>query len=828
MRLIRNWGIGIIALLLTLTVLGAVTVIWLVRAPFPKTAGTLNVAGLAGTATVHRDAYGVPHIYADTPHDLFFAQGYVHAQDRFWQMEFWRHVGLGRLSEMLGEDLVASDTFIRTIGWNRIAARTLAHYEAEEPEVMAILEAYSDGVNAYLAEHRGDLSLNLTILERVYEPWEIEPWEPLHTLAWGVVMADDLSGNWRDELRRAALIEAVGEDLTKMLLPLYPEDRPVIAPSGADGDAQPAPDPSAGAGSELAGGIDWARVSANLVGQVPPHGWAFGSGSGIGSNSWVIGGALTDTGRPLLANDPHLGVQMPSIWYEVALHAPGWDVAGFSFAGTPGVVIGHNERVAWGVTNGAVDVQDLFIERINPDDPRQYAFEGEWRDVDVIEETIRVNGGEAVTLEVLETHHGPIITNLRDDLDVPVAFQWTAAKRPSTLLKSILLLNQAADYRAFRDAIRYWDTPAQNMVYADVAGNIAYGLPGAIPVRRNGDGLVPVPGWTGAYEWVGWVPFEAMPARFNPPEGFVVTANNAAVDASFPYLLELQWSDGDRAQRLVDLIETLREEGAISSEDVAATQLDSYSLLFESYRPVLTALRSDDPALQEALAVLRAWDGQMRRESTGAALWGLFFMHLQEATLADELGDEAGTYLSNRGAPRVLFHRLAGAPDSPLWDDATTPQQETRDDILLRALANTLDWFGANVGGALQTWQWGDVHTATFVSNPLGQSGIGPVEAAVNLGPFPVDGDSSAVNANGWDFDEPAAVTGHVSMRMIIDVGDFGRSQAVHSTGQSGHPFHPHYGDLFKLWQAGLYHPMFWTAAQVEDAAVDTLVLKPE
>ena len=318
MRLIRNWGIGTVALLLVLAALGAAYALSLVRTPFPQTSGTLPLQGLEGEVTVRRDAYGVPHIYADTPHDLFFAQGYVHAQDRFWQMEFWRHVGLGRLSEMLGEDLVASDTFIRTVGWNRIAARTLEYYEAEEPEVMAVLEAYSDGVNAYLAEHRGDPSLNLTILKRVYEPWEIEPWEPLHTLAWGVVMADDLSGNWRDELQRAALTQAVGEDLTETLLPLYPENRPVIAPSGADTGTQHTPSPTDSANS----GLDWARVSTNLVGHAPPQGWVFGSGSGIGSNSWVLGGALTDTGLPLLANDPHLGIQMPSIWYEVVLHAP--------------------------------------------------------------------------------------------------------------------------------------------------------------------------------------------------------------------------------------------------------------------------------------------------------------------------------------------------------------------------------------------------------------------------------------------------------------------------------------------------------------------------
>ncbi|MGH2544921.1 MAG: penicillin acylase family protein, partial [Ardenticatenaceae bacterium] len=321
---------------------------------------------------------------------------------------------------------------------------------------------------------------------------------------------------------------------------------------------------------------------------------------------------------------------------------------------------------------------------------------------------------------------------------------------------------------------------------------------------------------------------EELPRLFNPADGFIVTANNAVVDGGYPYLLELQWDNGDRAERIEEMIRTeIGEDGAVSADDIGRMQMDSKSLLAQHYMPLLAALASEDARVQEALNRLHDWDLQLRRDSVPAALWEIFYMQLQAATLADELGHQAEAYLGNGGAQRVLFHTLAEQPDAPWWDDTTTEPVETRDAILLQALAETIAWFAENVGGEMDDWSWGRIHTATFVSNPLGQSGISVLEAIVNLGPYPVDGGSSAVNANGWSFADPASVQGHVSLRMIVDMEAFERSRTIHATGQSGHPFHPHYDDMFPFWRDGRYHPMLWAREQVEAAAQAHLVLRP-
>ena len=309
--------------------------------------------------------------------------------------------------------------------------------------------------------------------------------------------------------------------------------------------------------------VDWNSVNLDIIGQAPDI--TFGAGPFVGSNNWVVSGEHTDTGLPLLANDPHLGIQMPSIWYEVGLHAPGWDVTGFSFAGVPGVIIGHNDNIAWGVTNAGTNVHDLFIEKINPSNPNQYEFMGEWQDMEIIQEVIKVNGGEDVVIDVRLTRHGPIINEVASiELEgrACLAVQWTA-EEPSRILQSVILLNQAENYDDFREALRYWDIPSQNVVYADVEGNIAYQLPGLTPIRKNGDGLVPVPGWTGEYEWEGWIPYEELPAVLNPEKGYIVTANHAIVDEDYPYFITMYWDNGDRGQRIDELIQEAMADGKV-------------------------------------------------------------------------------------------------------------------------------------------------------------------------------------------------------------------------------------------------------------------------
>ncbi|MBK7895862.1 MAG: penicillin acylase family protein [Candidatus Promineifilaceae bacterium] len=810
--------LGIIALLIVvLAIIGVVNV----RRPFPNTDTTLTIPGLQDEVNVYRDENGISHIYAENEHDLFLAQGYVHAQDRFWQMEFWRHVSQGRISEIAGATTVDSDIFIRTMGWHRIAQESLAYYERESPEMMAVLEAYSEGVNAYIAEEGDNISLSYTVLGLVNETWEIEPWEPLHTIAWAVVMADDLGGNWSDEIERANLIKELGEGTTANLLPFYPYDnRPVMVPTDAM-DIEFTNEETDAMIQQMQQ-VNWTNVNTHIVGSYPEEGF-LGSGDYVGSNNWVISGEHTDTGMPLLANDPHLGIQMPSIWYQVALHSPTLNVQGFSFAGVPGVVVGHNDHIAWGVTNVGPDVQDLYIEKINPNNPDQVEFMGEWENMEIIDEVIKVNGGEDVTIQVKITRHGPIISDLRDDTSDVLAMRWTAHE-PMRTLEAIIGLNTAVNYQEFREALRFWDAPSQNFVYADTEGNIAYQMPGLVPIRANGNGLVPVPGWTGEYEWEGWVPYEELPAILNPEWGYIATANHAVVDEEYPYQLNLYWADGDRGQRIVDMIEAeLNGDGELSQADLARIQFDSHSLLADSYVPLLDGLSSNNEKVQAALERLRGWDRQARRDSVPAALFEIFSMQLAQATLADEVGADN----VNSFGGRVLFHQLAANPEAIWWDDTTTAAAESQADILLAALEDSVAWFEANVGEDMNDWTWGSIHTATFVSNPLGESGISSVESLVNRGPFPADGGRSIVNANSWSWSEPAAVTGHVSMRMLVDMSDFDASEWVIPTGQSGHPYHPNYDDQIQLWLDGEYLPMVWSRTVVLETAVNHLILQP-
>ncbi len=817
----------ILAGIIVLAIMAVVILVSTVQRPYPDTDGTVTLPGLQEEVTVIRDEYGIPNIYANNTDDMFFAQGYITAQDRFWQMEWWRHQSQGRMSEIVGESTLEVDKFLRNTGFNRNAARHTAYYKNEEPEVWAMLEAYSAGVNAWLADNEDNIAVSQSLLNLTGKEWEVAPWQPYDTVSWAVAMAWDLrgSGGIFAEQKMMLLEQAIGEEAALELVPYYPyEDRPVIAPTDQQVNSssqRPSPDTAVA-------NIDWSQISSNLIGEQPPAWFGLGEGEFLGSNSWVVSGEHTNTGLPLLANDPHLGIQMPAIWYEIGLHAPGWDVTGFSLPSFPGVVIGHNENIAWGFTNVGGDVQDLYIEKINPDNRLQYEYMGEWRDIEVIEEVIKVNGGEDVILEVRQTQHGPIINEPREGVEDVLAFRWTAADI-SHVFKAVIGLNTAENYADFREAASYFDIPPQNMIYADKEGNIAYQTPGLYPIRKNGDGLTPVPGWTDEYEWEGFIPFEAMPALFNPESGIIVTANNAVVDDEYSYHISLYWANGDRAQRITDLIaETLAENGQITAEDYARIQFDSYSMLAETYVPLLTSLSSDDEQIQAAIEYLDEWDYQERRPSVATALFEMFYWHLSPAILNDDLGTAEEDFFWYSRPQHVFLYELAEQPDAAWWDNGETTAVETRDDILLQALGESVAWLAENVGGDMDNWTWGAIHTSTFESLPLGQSGVGPIEALVNRGPYPTDGGSGIVNATSWSTDEPAIVSWIPSMRMIVDMSNLDASQTVIPTGQSGHPGNPHYDDQIELWLNGEYHPMLWSDTAVQSAAADTLVLQPE
>jgi penicillin amidase len=722
-------------------------------------------------------------------------------------MEFWRRIGSGRLSEILGESALEDDRFIRTLGWRRVAEAEVALLDGSS---RAGLEAYAQGVNAYLAERKRRLGLEFTVLRLNGVSYNPEPWTPVDTLTWGKVMAWDLGGNMDSELDRLKLQALVGDEMLADYWPEYPEDRPLIVPSAAGLDTT---------------GVEWLAQLQEKV----TRGLALGSGPDLGSNNWVVSGERTVTGMPILANDPHLGIQMPSIWYEVGLHCERcpYEVVGFSFAGMPGVIIGHNARIAWGVTNVGPDVQDLYIEKVDPDDPDRYQYKGQWLDMEVRYETIRVAGrDEPVVIKVRSTRHGPIINDIVGGPGrswsygwQPLALRWTALE-PGTLARSVFGINQARNWQEFRIALESWSVPSQNFVYADVDGNIGYQCPGQIPIRAKGDGNLPVPGWTGEYEWIGTIPFEELPTQFNPAEGYIVTANNAVVGPEYPYHISSDWDPGYRAQRITDM---LGSAGLLSVEEMGRIQMDGVSGSAVEVLPYLLALQPEDDDAKEALAALAGWDGTMRADSQPAAIYAAFWVALMDNLFADELGQQpAGNW------EQIVVRYLLDDPQNPWWDNQSTPGEiEMRDRVLEQALTDGVDWLKDELGGRMRNWRFGQFHTATFENQSLGQSGIAIIERIFNRGPVEPGGSSSTVNNTGWHTREPAVVHIVPSMRQVIDLSNWDQSVAVHTTGQSGHPYHTHYDDMIPMWRDGLFHPMHWTRAQVEADAEGTLRLVP-
>jgi len=805
-----------------------------VEAGFPQTDGEIKAAGLDGPVDIYRDENGVPHIYASTEHDLIFAQGYVQAQDRFYQMDFQRHNSRGRLSEMLGSSLLDADKFLRTLGWERVSEEELDMIDAHS---LSLLQAYADGVNAYLADHKGaQLGLEYVFLPLLNPGYEPEPWEPLDTISWAKAMAWQLSGNMDTEIERAKLLTTLTPEQIDALYPAYPENYPTIVkdweststayPTVAETNFLSHFTPAFAQVSEQVALVD---KLFNLNGMV-----------GIGSNSWTVSGDLTTTGMPLLASDMHLPANIPHIWYENGLHCMPkgpdcpLDVVGVSFVGAPMVIVGHNDYIAWAYTNLGPDVMDLYIEKINPDNPYQYEVNGKWVDMEVLTENIQV-GKDITELEVRLTRHGPIITDVyglekfheESGLDLPenyaITLQWTALE-PNKTFQAVMTVNYARNWEEFREAAKDFAVPAQNMLYADIEGNIGYQMPGNIPIRAgDSDGRYPVPGWTDEHEWLGYIPFEEHPYAFNPPEGYIATANNAVVDSSYPYQIADVWSYGQRAERIENMI--LEAPGPIDIAYFQKMHGDNKSLNAEDLVPYLLALDMDDTELENAKAILNGWDFQEDKDSPEAALFEAFWKHLIMATFKDDFPKDMDLYGGDR--MMVVVKELVEDPNSPWWDDQTTTDVvETRDDIFRSAFEGAVTELKKELGNDPNTWQWGDIHYIFFKHEVM--SNLPFVKNAFNRGPYPLSGGPAIVNANGWSVASgDYTVSGGPSERLIVDFSDFTHSLLIHPTGESGHPYHPHYIDMAEKWANIEYNPLLWDFTTIQDTAESHLRLMP-
>ena len=861
-RAIRRIGLSVVVVLVVLACLAGVGAYLAIRASLPDYTETVRIPGLSKTVTVYRDAQGVPQVYADSADDLFRAEGYLQATDRFWEMDFRRHVTAGRLSELFGSAQVETDKYIRTMGWRRVAEQELPLLK---PETRHWLEAYSAGVNAWIKTHSGGAaSLEYGVLRLQNSGYKIEAWTPVDSISWLKAMAWDLRSNMTDELDRARLLAAgLDTDQIRQLYPDYPyaEHPPILSsgalvngtfrpsaklPSATGGGGGAPTDPDAAQAATLRaalGSLDGRLGSMSVALQKIPQLLGL-NGDGIGSNSWVVSGAHTTTGKPILENDPHLGPAMPSVWYQVGLHCTAksaacpFDVAGFSFAGVPGVVIGHNTRVAWGFTNLNPDVTDLFLERVKGD---SYERDGEMVPLAKRSERIKVAGGKDVVFTVRSSVHGPLLSDQDADLreigakpDVDasgtptskagtanpayaVALEWTALT-PGHTADALFAIDEAADFAQFRAAAQLFAVPAQNMVYADVDGNIGYQAPGTIPIRGSGDGLYPAPGWNSTYDWVGTVPFQQMPYVENPPSGYIVTANQAPVADGAGPVLGYDWDYGYRSSRIADLLESTGRPVGVA--DMSAIEMDTRSGLAPALVPALTGLSlakdGDSGRLDEARSLLAAWDYQESEGSAAAAYFNAVWRNLLSRTF-----DELPASLSPDGGGRwfEVVTALLKTPDSPWWDEKGTAKVERRDDVLKAAMRDALTELTKRLGNDPSKWRWGDLHTLTIQNQSLGTSGVGLVEWLFNRGPYGVGGGTSVVDATGWVPADGYEVTWVPSMRMIVDLDDLDRSRWVNLTGESGHAFSDHYTDQTELWRTGRTTPMRWQPETIQREA---------
>jgi len=843
----------LVAVLVVMAVVGVgILAIGVVRQSFPETSGQLEIEGLTSSVSVHRDAQGVPTIYADNASDLFRAQGFVSAQDRFFEMDLRRHVTAGRLSELVGSAGLDKDKVIRTMGWRRIAEQELPKLA---PETRQYLQAYADGVNAYIkkAETPEKMSLEYTVLARRNPGYRVEPWTPVDSLSWLKAMAWDLRGNYNDELARARLSRTTRSlKQINLLYPPYPVDRnqPILSEqdwqpaSASDQAASPAPAALTAMRSEDGNAaIDSALASVNAV----PS--SLGRGDGIGSNSWVVSGSRTTTGKPLLANDPHLALSIPGIWGQVNLQcrtlsaACPFQVSGFTFSGLPGVVVGHNDKVAWGLTNLGPDVTDFYLEQVSGDG---YLRDGLTKPLETRQEVIKVAGGADVPLTVRSTVHGPIMSDIVPAIDAAgdrsvvrgapqsnryaVSLAWTALT-PGTTADAIFALNRATNWSDFRKAAALFSVPSQNLVYADTAGHIGYQAPGKIPVRRSATpgappGFWPSPGWDSQWDWKGYVPFDDMPNTFDPAEGFIVTANQAVTASPTPFLTS-EWDYGFRAQRIRTLLAATPK---VSPETMSQIQGDTRNTYAPGLVERLLAVQVDDFTAQ-AQRLLRDWDGNQpndkTRDAASAAYYNAVWKHLLEYTF-----DELPPDIAPDGGSRwmVVMEQLLKDPKNDWWDDKTTPGvTEGSGEILKRALVEARLDLARELGKVPATWRWGRLHSLDLTHQVMGADGVPEfVQNLFNRDDIELGGGNSIVNANAWNASKPGYdVTSGPSMRMVVDLGNLDASRWVNSTGQSGHAYDDHYSDQIDAWAANETFGWPFSPTAVREATDDELTLVP-
>ncbi len=815
-----------VLLLIVLAVAGFLLYVywWLIQRATPALDGEVTLAGLDQPVEIRRDRHGVPHIYAKNRADLFRAQGFVHAQDRLWQMEQNRRIARGALAEVFGYPAVEADRFSRIIGFWRAAQAELATLDAE---TLQVLDWYTAGVNAYITARPRRVGAEFNLLR--IRP---EPWTALDVLGNAKVTSWALSLNWESELTRLRLLEGLDPIAAAELEPDYPRLNPLTL---------------AGVGqAELTRLLATAGLLLNQYETVKQ--WlgqtSASPDAGQGSNSWVLAPKNSLTRQPILCNDPHLAVQIPGVWYENHLSCPDYAVSGVSFTGLPGVVIGHNEQIAWGLTNGMIDVQDLYVERAHPDDPTLFEYNGAWERAQIVEEVIQVRRGPPHIEKVVITRHGPLLTGLLNQDESSAAAQtpsqtlrfalrW-AGYAPGQMVRAVLKLNQATNWDEFNRALDDWSVPPQNVTFADTRGNIGYRLAGTAPVRDKNLGLLPAPGWIDQYEWSGMIPVAELPRLYNPDSGKIVTANNKIVGDDYPYFLGVEFDPGWRAARIEEL---LNKKDRHTIRDMEELQLDTLSRYAQALTPWLTIFNSSDEWEMVALNELRRWNFRMEADSVAALVFHYYLLQVLEMTFSNKLGAATQGYLGMASNPLFLIHGFTMRAETKLLElldehatsvwymDAASNRQRTREEMLQEALRLAVQQIRQAHGDSKLKWNWGRIHQVRY-THPLGSAPL--LRKLFSRGPLPVGGDGTTINVSRYAPQlPPGLVQVTASFRQIYEVGAWDSAQTITTSGQSGHPLSPHYDDQMMMWKEGIYHKMPWSREEVERLTMYRLMLKP-
>jgi len=745
----------------------------------PRISGELNIAGLQQPVKVSRDNWGVAHIYAANQHDLFFAQGFVAAQDRLFQMELWKRAGQGRLAEVLGKYAMERDRYARLLKYHGDMQR---EYKSYAPDTLEILTAFTEGINAYIRYLSSASGPGLPVSFQLagFKP---EPWKPEDCLS--RMAAYSMTGNARAELQDAELLTKLGAEKTQQIL-----------------------DPDPPTKLDATDGVDYSNLSPKLLeGLVGGDTrMEFGAQNApVGSNNWTISGKLTSTGKPILANDPHRVIAIPSLRYIVHLSAPGWDVIGAGEPALPGVAIGHNQHIAWGLTIFPVDQQDLYIEELNPANPLQYKHNGKWEPMRTEEAVIAVKGSSPQTVTLKFTQHGPVLWEDAASHRA-LALRWVGSEPGTAGYLASLAVDRAQNWNEFLTALERWKLPPENMVYADTEGNIGEQSAGLTPIR-SWTGLLPVMGGDGNHEWSGFVPLDQLPRTFNPAEGWFATANNRTIPEDYKYKVGVEWSTY-RVDRIRQVLKGFAEkQSKIRMEDVEDLQRDVYSLPADQLIRMLPR-RSEGPE-RRFLEILKDWDRLMRSASVAAALYEVWESHLRSAILEKIAGTSAPktTHLSTQQA----MDYLRSLP---------TDQQQQ---VLLSTLLDAGHELEQKAGPDPVLWSWGSLHTMTF-RHAIDQ--LPEAKTLFDLGPVARPGDANTVNATGSGMSGFQQTSG-ASYREIFDLSNWDNSLAINTPGQSGEPGSRHYSDLLPIWAAGQYFPLLYSKQAIEENLTDVLTLVP-